>query len=302
MKKPKIVVVGSINMDLVTQTNIIPKVGETVLGENFFTIPGGKGANQAVAAAKLGADVTLLGCVGEDAFGNELTQHLQKQGVQTEYIQTIPSTSTGVASITLCDGDNSIIVVPGANHQLTPEMISQNEKIIVSADMLLLQLEIPLKSVMKAAELAHQHQIPIILNPAPMQKLPKQLILQATYITPNEHELESLLASSDLSKEEKEALIQKCIVTKGSKGVQLYHNGKKQQIHGYPVEVIDSTGAGDTFNGALAVSFSKGISIMESCQFANAAAALSVTKLGAQSGMPTLKEVEHFFTTKAVPH
>ncbi|MCM3443053.1 ribokinase [Metabacillus halosaccharovorans] len=294
MKKPKILVIGSINMDLVTQTNTIPKVGETVLGEHFFSVPGGKGANQAVAAAKLGADVTLLGCVGDDAFGSELKQHLQTQGVNTAHIQTNSETSTGVASITLSEGDNSIIVVPGANHKLTPALVQQHEKLIANADLILLQLEIPLDSVVAATELAQKHQVPVILNPAPMQKLSKNLILQAAYITPNEHELESLLASTNLSEEETNILKEKSIVTKGAKGIQLYESGKEQLVRGYQVEAVDSTGAGDTFNGALAVSLSTGSPLIKASQFANAAAALSVTKLGAQAGMPTKEEVESF--------
>ncbi len=281
-------------MDLVTQTNTIPKVGETILGEHFFTVPGGKGANQAVAAAKLGGDVTLLGCVGDDAFGNELKQHLQTQGIHTDYIHTISAISTGVASITLSEGDNSIIVVPGANHKLTPQLVLQHEELISNADILLLQLEIPLDSVVKATELAQKHKVPVILNPAPMQELPENLILQATYITPNEHELESLLASTNLSQDEAEELKAKSIVTRGSKGIQLHQDGKDQLISGYEVEAVDSTGAGDTFNGALAVSLSKGLSLLEASEFANAAAALSVTKLGAQSGMPTKDEVDSF--------
>lgn len=294
MTKPKILVIGSINMDLVTQTNTLPKVGETVMGEHFFTVPGGKGANQAVAASKLGAEVTLLGCVGDDAFGNELKQHLQNQGVHINDIQTISDTSSGVASITLSEGDNSIIVVPGANLKLTPTLVHQHEQLIAHADILLLQLEIPLESVVKATELAQQHKVPVILNPAPMQKLPESLILQATYITPNEHELKSLLSNTNLSPEETEDLKAKCIVTKGSKGIQLYQDGEEQMISGYQVEAVDSTGAGDTFNGALAVSLSNGRRLLEASQFANAAAALSVTKLGAQSGMPTKEEVEAF--------
>ncbi|MCV9884459.1 ribokinase [Metabacillus halosaccharovorans] len=294
MKKPKIVVIGSINMDLVTQTNTIPKVGETVLGEDFMTAPGGKGANQAVAAAKLGGDVTLLGCVGDDAFGSELMKHLHKQGVDTKHIQTISNTSSGVAAITLSEGDNSIIVVPGANHKLTPVLVQQHEQLITDADIVLLQLEIPLDSVVKAAELARKHNVPVILNPAPMQELPKKLILQSTYLTPNEHELESLLSSTNLSQKETEALKAKSIVTRGSKGIQLQQEGVEQLISGYQVDVVDSTGAGDTFNGALALSLSSGLSLLEASQFANAAAALSVTKLGAQSGMPTKKEVESF--------
>lgn len=294
MKKPNIVVIGSINMDLVTQTNTIPKVGETVLGEHFFTVPGGKGANQAVAAAKLGGDVTLLGCVGDDAFGSELTQQLHKQGVDTTHIQTISATSSGVAAITLSEGDNSIIVVPGANHKLTPTLVQQHEQLIATADIVLLQLEIPLESVIKATELAHKHSVPVILNPAPMQELPKKLMLKATYLTPNEHELESLLSRTTLFKEETEALKAKSIVTRGAKGIQLYQDGKEQLISGYQVNAVDSTGAGDTFNGALAFSLSSGLSLLEASRFANAAAALSVTKLGAQSGMPTKEEVESF--------
>ena len=292
MKKPKIVVIGSINMDLVTQTNTIPKVGETVLGIDFITVPGGKGANQAVAAAKLGGDVTILGCVGNDAFGSELTQHLQKQGVDTSYIQTISDTSSGIAAITLSEGDNSIIVVPGANHKLTPALVQQHEQLITDADIVLLQLEIPLDSVVKAAEIANKHNVPVILNPAPMQELPKKLILKSSYLTPNEHELESLLSSTNLSQEETEALKAKSIVTRGSKGIQLQQDGEEQLISGYQVDVVDSTGAGDTFNGALAFSLSSGRSLLEASRFANAAAALSVIKLGAQSGMPTKKEVE----------
>ncbi|WP_226529294.1 ribokinase [Metabacillus niabensis] len=294
MKKPKIVVIGSINMDLVTQTNTIPKVGETVLGEKFITVPGGKGANQAVAAAKLGGDVTLLGCVGDDAFGSELKQHLQKQGVDTSHIQTMSDTSSGVAAITLSEGDNSIIVIPGANHKLRPALVQQHEQLIANADIILLQLEIPIESVIEATELAHKHNVPVILNPAPMQELPKKLVLQSSYLTPNEHELESLLSSANLSQEEAEALKTKSIVTRGSKGIQLQQEGKEQLISGYQVNVVDSTGAGDTFNGALAFSLSSGRSLMEASRFANAAAALSVTKLGAQSGMPTKEEVESF--------
>jgi len=293
MNEQKVLVIGSINMDLVTQTNIVPKVGETVLGTSFFTIPGGKGANQAVAATRLGGDVTMLGCVGDDAFGQELKQNLSKQGVTTNYIKTVQNTSSGIASITLSEGDNSIIVVPGANHKLTPDMVRENEEIIADADIILLQLEIPLESVKVAIELASKHNVPVVLNPAPIQSLPKELLLQATYITPNEHEQESLLLKGELTEEETEQVKQKCIVTQGSQGVLIYQK-KEEIIPGYKVKAVDSTGAGDTFNGALAVSLSNGNTLKEACQFANAAAALSVTKLGAQSGMPSLEEVEKF--------
>ena len=297
MSKPKITVIGSINMDLVTKTNTIPKVGETVLGESFFTIPGGKGANQAVAAARLGAEVTMIGCVGDDAFGSELKNHLTAQGVAMENVKTIPETSTGIASITLSDGDNSIIIVSGANNFVTPEIVKQHEHLIAESDIVLLQLEIPLQSVIEAVQLASKHNVRVILNPAPIQKLPKELILQVDYITPNEHEQEMLLSRNDMTDEELLQVKEKCIVTKGSKGVMLYQNGETF-IQGYKVKAVDSTGAGDSFNGALAFSLSNGAALKESCQFANAVAALSVTKLGAQAGMPTLQEAEVFISTR----
>jgi ribokinase len=295
MKKPKITVIGSINMDLVTKTSTVPKVGETVIGESYFTIPGGKGANQAVAAARLGAEVTLIGCVGDDTFGGELKRHLAQQEVNTDYIKTISDTSTGIAAITLSKGDNSIIVVPGANNFVTPEVVKHHEHLIAKSDIVLLQLEIPLSSVLEATELAKKHNVPVILNPAPIQNLPKDLVLQVDYMTPNEHEQEMLLSNSELSAAELSQIKEKCIVTQGSKGVKLYQT-EEQLIPSYPVEAVDSTGAGDSFNGALAVSLSKGMSLQEACQFANAVGALSVTKLGAQAGMPTLEEVEKFMS------
>lgn len=279
-------------MDLVTRTSTIPKVGETVLGESFHTIPGGKGANQAVAAARLGADVTLIGCVGNDGFGSMLKEHLQEQGINTEYIKTVEGISTGIAAITLSQGDNSIIVVSGANNEVTPALITEYEQVIAKSDLILLQLEIQVKAVIEAVRLAKKHKVPVILNPAPIQKLPKDLLLQVDYLTPNEHEQTVLLSSID--EDELYDMKEKCIVTKGANGVTIYQHQKETTIPSYKVNVIDTTGAGDTFNGALAVSLSKGKTLQEACYFANAAAALSVTKLGAQTGIPTLEEVETF--------
>lgn len=278
-------------MDLVTKTNTLPNMGETVTGEAFYTIPGGKGANQAVAATRLGAEVSFIGCVGDDSFGRQLKDHLHSKGIHTEHLLTIPHTSTGIASITVSDTDNSIIVVPGANHELTPDIIKQHETLIAESDMVLLQLEIPLNSVMTAVSLAHLHNTPVILNPAPMQRLPKQLVFEVSYLTPNEHEFKLLV--DELAEKEVSIVKQKSVVTQGAKGVMLYQNGEKL-ISGYSVVPVDTTGAGDTFNGALAVFLSQGSSLEEACQYANAAAALSVTKLGAQSGMPTLEDVTSF--------
>lgn len=278
-------------MDLVTETTLIPKVGETVLGESFHTIPGGKGANQAVAAARLGADVSMIGCVGDDPFGRTLTEHLTSQGINTDNVEPVTHTSTGIATITLSDGDNSIIVVPGANNFVTPEFVEKHEDKIANSDMLLLQLEIPLNSVTKAAQLAKKHGVRTILNPAPIQELPTELLEMVDFLTPNEHEQEQLLAS--LNGQALERIKEKCIVTKGSQGVELYKNGV-QKIPSFQVEVVDTTGAGDSFNGGLAFALCEGKTLQEACEFACAVGAISVTKLGAQSGMPTKKEVDDF--------
>lgn len=294
MTGKKITVIGSINMDLMTSTNQIPKVGETLLGNSFHTIPGGKGANQAVAAARLGADVMMVGAVGDDSFGKTLMRHLTVQGINTKNIMEIKDVSTGIATIILSAGDNSIIVVPGANHLITPEIIEKHEDVIQNSHILLVQLEIPLESVIRAVELAKKHRVLTILNPAPIQKLPKELLEMVDYLTPNEHEQTLLFASIDGSEQELEKLKEKCIVTRGSKGVMIYKNSKKIEIPSIKVEAVDTTGAGDSFNGALATALSEGAEIEEACRFANVVGAISVTKLGAQNGMPTKKEVEEF--------
>ncbi|KEF39743.1 ribokinase [Schinkia azotoformans MEV2011] len=292
----KIIVIGSINMDLVTSALVFPKAGETLIGTSFLTIPGGKGANQAVAAARLGADVSLIGCVGDDLFGKELVDHLKEQQVSLPNVEPVTHTKTGIASITLAEGDNSIIVVPGANYHVTPELVAKYEELIASCDTMLLQLEIPMESVEMAVKIGRKHGLTIILNPAPIAKLSKEILLNIDYITPNEHEVFELL--EDLTEEQINKLKEKLIVTKGAKGITYYRNGNEHHIDSYPVEVVDTTGAGDSFNGALAVALTAGNSMEEACRFANAVGALAVTKLGAQSGMPTKEEVEVFLNSK----
>lgn len=297
MKNKNITVVGSINMDLVTSTNRVPVMGETVMGESFHTTPGGKGANQAVAAARLGADTTMIGCVGNDSFGNDLLNHLKNEGVNIDNVVPVTHSSTGIASITIASGDNQIIVVPGANYNVTPEFVASQEEVIANSDILLLQLEIPLESVEKAVELANKYQVKVILNPAPIQPLSKELLQKVDYLTPNEHEQQLLLNSNEWTEEERKAMLKKCIITRGSKGITFYRD-QKIEIPSFMVDVVDTTGAGDTFNGAFAYSLSKGATLQDACKFANAAAALSVTKLGAQGGMPTSEEVQTFLETR----
>ncbi len=287
-----ITVLGSINMDLVTVTRKDPSIGETVLGDQFSTIPGGKGANQAVAAAKLGADVQMIGRIGDDLFGQEYLNHFMKLGISTENVEPVTDEKTGIASITVYEGDNKIIVVPGANNFLTPEVVDDHKEDIIKSDWLLLQLEIPLESVEKSLEIAYKNGVKVILNPAPFHKIPKDWIKMATYLTPNQYEAAQLL---DLYKKDEKLLNnlkEKLVITKGSAGVVIFEGNKEQSIPALKVEAVDTTGAGDTFNGALAVGLSEGKSLREACQFAARAAAISVTKLGAQLGMPNRTELD----------
>ncbi|WP_147803702.1 ribokinase [Alkalicoccus halolimnae] len=277
----KVTVVGSINVDMVTTSEKMPKQGETILGEAFHTVPGGKGANQAVAAAKLGADVTMLGKVGEDAIGKEMIANLQKEKVCTDYVEPVTGISTGVATILLSGGDNRIIVTPGANLKVTPEYVRRHEKVLRESDIVLIQFEIPLETVEEVLRICEAHQVPVVINPAPAQKLKKVFWEKATWITPNETERDELFDGHTFSN--------KMIVTLGGEGVLL--PGAETVIPGFSVTAVDTTGAGDTFNGALASSLAAGKPVTEAVSFANAAAAISVTEFGAQGGMPLKKAV-----------
>lgn len=293
---PKITVIGSVNMDLVTTTENIPALGETVVGASFTTAPGGKGANQAVAAARLGADVTMIGCLGGDQFGTELGNHLERENIFFANMKPVTERSTGIAQITVTQTDNSIIVIPGANDSVTPDLIEKYEKIIAESDIVLMQLEIPLDSVIKAVELAKKHGVLTILNPAPARKLPEELLEKVDYITPNEHEITKLTAIEDQADSVQlfQSFSPKVIMTKGPKGVFLLNDHTLTNVSGYVVKPADTTGAGDAFNGGLAFALGKGMPLEEACQFANAVAALQVTKFGAQTGLPVFNEVESF--------
>ncbi|NEW00897.1 ribokinase [Bacillus megaterium] len=287
----KVTVIGSSSMDLVVTSNIRPGAGETVLGESFKTVPGVKGANQAVAAARLGADVSMIGCVGEDHYGKAILENFKSNGVSVKNVKPVTDSDSGTAHIILAEGDNSIVVVKGANDYITPDYVEKAKEKIKEADIVLIQQEIPEETVEYVAELCQELKVPLLLNPAPARPLKAEVIEQVSYITPNEHEAELLFEG----KEKEEVLKQypnKLFITEGKQGVR-YFNGKKEVlVPSYQVETIDTTGAGDTFNAALAVALAEGMGFEKGIQFANRAASLSVTKFGAQGGMPTRKEVE----------
>lgn len=295
----RVVVVGSINMDLVTLAPRFAEPGETILGERFLTVHGGKGANQAVAAARLGADVALIGALGDDAFGNELHDGLAHEGISLEHVARIADCGSGTASITVAGGENHIVVVPAANARVTPAQIEGAQATLASADAILVQMEIPLESVEATLRLGHKLGKPVILNPAPAQKLPMEWLKLARYLTPNQHELAILLGAS--GDEDFRALMQRApapvVLTRGEDGAWYRDGGEPQHQAGFKVDVVDTTGAGDTFNAALAVFLHEGLpaAVRKAC----AAAALSVTRLGAQGGMPRGEELERFLTTRA---
>src|SRR5699024_1471320 len=289
-KQPRVCIVGSINMDMVTTTSQVPEQGETVLGEKFETYPGGKGANQAVAASRIGADVTVIGSVGQDDFGKSLLSHFQTEGIHHKGIHISPHVSTGIATIILSENDNRIIVAPGANARVTPEMIHNSRDVLLASDIILLQFEIPMETIQFTIDLAYKHQIPVIVNPAPFQDIPEDIFKKVTYFTPNEIELDAM-AKTPLF----EAYEDKMIVTKGSDGVQFTTNsGEVKNLPAYKVDVKDTTGAGDTCNGVLATELGRTKNIEHAVKFANVAAALSIQKIGAQEGMPGRNEVEVF--------
>lgn len=288
----KIAVVGSLSMDFVVETDEKPGKGETVFGKNFQTSFGGKGANQAVAAQRLGCEVKMFGCVGADSFGNEIISNLKKQNVNVDYVERVTHEASGSAHITLFQGDNSIIVVPSANNQMTPEKINAKMKnALLGSDIVMLQQEIPQDTIEAIIDFCFENKIMTILNPAPARLLSQAVIEKVTYLTPNEHECQLIFSDKKVS-EVIEAYPNKLIVTLGSKGA-LFHDGKQEiMVKSFKVKPTDTTGAGDTFNGALAVGILKGFDLASSIRFANLAASLSVQKFGAQGGMPTVAEMK----------
>lgn len=283
-----ITVVGSINMDMVTVTDKIPVQGETLIGERFETNPGGKGLNQAVAAARLGGNVQFIGRVGDDAFGQELLRFLQQEGVSVTGVEPVTHSSSGVATIILSERDNRIIVIPGANNEVTPHYVERHKEQILNSDLVLLQFEIPMETIRYCLQLCEEEGIPVILNPAPARMLENEYWDKALYITPNDREEKELILDTN------QEIADKLIVTLGERGAKFTDGGNVKISPAINVEPIDTTGAGDTFNGALAVAISEKMPLAKAIEFANGAAALSVQRFGATGGMPTRDELEEF--------
>ena len=288
----KIAVVGSINLDMTLCAPRIPLKGETLMGTDLSYAPGGKGANQAVAMSRLGADVWMFGCVGNDAHGRTVMDNLKANKVHTEFVQTLENVPTGLAVITVGEQDNTIIVIPGANARADMSYVNAICPKLQGFDMVVLQHEIPLDAVEYVVRFCAEHHIPVSLNPAPAAKVSPEVVEAVTYLTPNEHEA-SLIFGDDCPWEELlRRYPEKLIITQGSRGVStVLKDGTLLQVPCAKVNVVDTTGAGDTFQAAFAVRVTAGDSLEQALRFANTAAGLSTEKLGAQSAMPSEQQV-----------
>ncbi len=307
-RKPRIVVIGSVNMDLVARVTHLPRPGETVHGSSFETIPGGKGANQAVAAARLGATVCMVGRVGDDAFAVALIDSLRLSGVNTDAILCTPGCSSGIATIGVENsGENAIVVVAGANGRVTPADVAGTESIISQADTVLLQLEIPVESVVAAVALARRRGVRVVLNPAPSPSALPSELYGVDAICPNETEAAAITGLSgsgpDAAFQQSQWLVDRgaglAIVTLGSRGAVYCERGKEPVLAPpFKVRAVDTTAAGDAFAGALAVALSEGAPAAIALRMACAAGALAATRAGAQPAMPSRNEVESLFNTE----
>ncbi|NLK27647.1 MAG: ribokinase [Clostridiales bacterium] len=287
----KLGVVGSINMDMIVTADKIPLKGETIKGNEISYIPGGKGANQAVAASRLGADVEMFGCVGNDEHGKILKDNLRKENINIDHIQTVENVPTGLAIITVAEQDNCIIVIAGANDYVDIPYVESIKESLLQCDMVLLQHEIPQATVEYVIDLCHKHNVKVILNPAPAREIRKEIIEKVDFLTPNEHEAKVIfgdIETNELLKKYPEKLI----ITQGSRGVSVaLKNGEIVNVPARKAKVVDTTGAGDTLNGAFTVAIAEENNIVSALRYANIAASLSTEKFGAQSGMPTNEEV-----------
>jgi ribokinase len=311
MLVPHILVVGSLNMDLVVQMPAIPRPGETLLGGRFATFPGGKGANQAVAAARLGARVTLVGRVGGDAFGEQLLKIVKSEGIDTRFIGVDENNPTGVALITVdAQGQNSIAVASGANFTLGPEHVWAAWEQLPQVDLLVMPLETPMEAVCTAARIAKERGARVILNPAPARSLDQDLLRMIDVLIPNESETERLTGQKIQNDEDaRQAGVELlgqgvgCVVlTLGERGALIVEGATQaprcELIPAFSVNVVDTTAAGDGFVGALSTGLGQGLPLIEAARFANAAAAISVTRAGAQPSLPYRSEVDQFLMAR----
>jgi ribokinase len=309
MRKP-VVVVGSINLDLVATADHVPLPGETITGRDFSAFNGGKGANQAVSVARLGYPASMVGKVGDDSFGAALKNGLRKAGVNVKAVQIVKGAS-GVALINIgSDGQNNIVVVPGANGKMLPKDIARHAALLRKAGMLLAQLEIALITLETLGAFAHRHGIPLMLDPAPARELPNGLLQVTTWITPNESETR-ILCALDANEPVTPATAARCaelllergpknvLIKMGSQGVYLAtRDGMRSMVPAFQVKAVDSTAAGDAFNAGFAVSLLSGKNPLDAARFASAVAAISVTRKGAQPSMPTAREVAGFLKSQ----
>ncbi|MGP9420195.1 ribokinase [Pseudomonas reactans] len=303
MDTGKLVVLGSINADHILNINQFPQPGETVIGKQYTVAFGGKGANQAVAAGRAGADISFIACVGDDDIGERVRQQLASDNIDTSPVEAIADTTTGVALIFVnAEGENVIGIDAGANKAVTPDYLNRYQQNIVDASALLMQLESPLETVIAAAKLAKQHNTQVILNPAPACELPDELLSLVDMITPNETEAERLTGIQVNNNEDAQRAakalhdkgIETVIITLGSKGVWLSQHGEGKQVSGFRVKAVDTIAAGDTFNGALVTALLEGAAMDKAVRFAHAAAAIAVTRPGAQPSVPWRNEIDDF--------
>ncbi|MBU9831305.1 ribokinase [Rahnella rivi] len=303
MKTGKLVVLGSINADHILNINHFPQPGETVIGKQYTVAFGGKGANQAVAAGRSGADISFIACVGDDDIGERVRKQLASDQIDTHPVEAIKDATTGVALIFVnAEGENVIGIDAGANNAVTPEYLERYKQQVIEASALLMQLESPLDTVIAAAKIAKEHDTQVILNPAPACELPDELLSRVDIITPNETEAEKLTGinvdnNEDAARAAKalhDKGIATVIITLGSKGVWLSQNGEGKLVAGFRVKAVDTIAAGDTFNGALVTALLEGKQMDSAVRFAHAAAAIAVTRPGAQPSVPWRKEIDDF--------
>jgi ribokinase len=303
MKTPRILVVGSSNTDMIIKLDRIPRPGETILGGAFVTAAGGKGANQAVGAARAGGQVTFIARVGRDMFGDQAVAGFVKDGINVDYVTRDKTNPSGVALIFVAkDGENSIAVAGGANAKLSPADVRKAKAAFAGASVLVMQLETPLETVQAAADLAAKAGVRVIVNPAPAQPLPDKLLNRVSILTPNETEAELLtgiavkddVSAAAAATKLRARGVRTVIITLGARGAFVATESGEQLVPGFKVKAVDTTAAGDIFNGALAVALAEGKPLELAVRFANAAAAISVTRLGAQPSAPTRREIERF--------